>query len=149
MTTAKAQTFLEALPILKRACAWTGAADDVRRVLAASRDSVGSAVDRFASHAKRQAELPPDRDRGGHKFGYESHIVEWAGRNPQTLCPARHGWIVYRLDINAIAFEQHVACSFAKIGVTDQNRDDVCLSFHSLELFRVIILLYSSMIPLL
>jgi membrane AbrB-like protein len=80
--------------------------------------------------AATQPEPIPDVDQRFGKRIDQRIVVVGRGCNAETFHPAWHGWIVDRLDIDAVLGKQQIACRLALLGVADENRHDMRRARH-------------------
>ncbi len=69
--------------------------------------------------------LRPDLCKGIHQMLDVGISVMRRRRDAQPLSAARHGRVVDRLHLNAVALDQHIADLLAQDRVADHHRDDV------------------------
>jgi len=71
------------------------------------------------------AQLPPDGVQRPNEVVAVLLRVARSGSHPQALLAPRHGWVVDRLDIDAVVLQQHVGRALGQLRVAHQDGDDV------------------------
>ena len=57
-----------------------------------------------------------------------SRVVQGTRGDAETLRTTRHGWVVYRLDVDIVLTQQEIARRTALLWITNENWDDVRVS---------------------
>src|SRR3974390_3336525 len=92
----------------------------------AGADSLG----RERALLERQIELVPNVDQGFGQRVDQAVVVIRARRDAQPLLALWHGWIIDRLDVDAVLGEQKIARLFAALRITDEDRHEIRRAWH-------------------